>query len=372
MYRILSVDDESTNQKLIQSALGQYYELSFATSGEEALTLFQSVAPDLILLDVHMPGMDGLKVCREVRKLAAAEQLPIIFVSALTTLEDKLKGYEAGANDYIGKPILLPELASKVQLLLQQKQRYTEIESTLNGTRQAMFSAIHYAGELGEVIRFFENSYGANDFAELAKAIFSATDHLNLAVSVQLRSADREENFSSREIIPPLEAELLSLARKGGRIISLNNKSIYNGKGVTILVKNMPLDDSELCGRIRDHLAILLRACEAQLELIETRQQLRAVRNHQIDQLCREVSQQLNGVQELIGQCACELSDGYQEFALNLKEAALLADIDVRQQQALMSALKPLSHAQETSSKQQAAISQIIAGIITSLTTMRD
>src|SRR5215471_9390225 len=102
--RILLVDDSKTNIEVLVAGLKSDYKLNAALSGEQALQLATQVSPDLILLDVNMPGLDGYEVCRRLRARPASAEVPIIFLSALNEVGSKSTGFEAGANDYITKP----------------------------------------------------------------------------------------------------------------------------------------------------------------------------------------------------------------------------------------------------------------------------
>ncbi|AUL72446.1 two-component system response regulator [Pseudoalteromonas sp. 13-15] len=103
--RVLIVDDEPANLKVMREILGDQYRLSFAKSGEAALTLLEKELPKLILLDIMMPDMNGFEVCEHVKRNPKTAHIPIIFVTALGDESDEYKGFELGAVDYITKPI---------------------------------------------------------------------------------------------------------------------------------------------------------------------------------------------------------------------------------------------------------------------------
>ena len=113
--RILAVDDEPTNLQLLRQILQEQYGLLFAKDGERALQLAQQERPDLILLDVMMPGMTGYDVCRRLKRVEATAAIPIIFVTALADTADELTGFEAGAVDYISKPVSPPIVKARVR-----------------------------------------------------------------------------------------------------------------------------------------------------------------------------------------------------------------------------------------------------------------
>jgi signal transduction histidine kinase len=119
LHRILIVDDHPTNLAVLEELLGDTYPLTMVTSGEAALARAMEVAPALILLDVMMPGINGYETCRRLRALPMLQPPKIIMVSAKAMVVERLRGYEAGADDYVTKPFDPQELLAKVRVYLQ-------------------------------------------------------------------------------------------------------------------------------------------------------------------------------------------------------------------------------------------------------------
>lgn len=116
--RLLIVDDEQSNTHILEEILSFYsnYEYKVAYSGEEALSILKNYTPDIVLLDIMMPGIDGLEVCKRIRNNEKLKFLKIIMISGLTSITDRLKGYEVGADDYITKPFVEDELIAKLKV----------------------------------------------------------------------------------------------------------------------------------------------------------------------------------------------------------------------------------------------------------------
>ncbi|NOX25629.1 MAG: response regulator [Deltaproteobacteria bacterium] len=114
--RILIVDDTPSNIRVLHDLLKDKYRISIATNGFDALELARaSNRPDLILLDIMMPGMDGYEVCRQLKRSKKTREIPILFVTAKTEVEDEKKGLDLGAVDYITKPISLPIAFARIR-----------------------------------------------------------------------------------------------------------------------------------------------------------------------------------------------------------------------------------------------------------------
>lgn len=129
--KILIVDDDETNLKYLMIRLTQAgFEVTQAESGNEALELLGHYMPDLILLDIKMPGMDGFEVCKIVKGMEETEDIPIIFLTALSDTVDKLKGFETGGVDYITKPINFDEVNARVNAHLTLVKQHRELKAS--------------------------------------------------------------------------------------------------------------------------------------------------------------------------------------------------------------------------------------------------
>jgi len=119
--RILIVDDVKANIDVLVAALQDDYKLSVALNGEAALKSVKKAPPDLVLLDVMMPGMDGYEVCRRLRSDPETHELPVMFLTALDEVQSKMTGFEAGGTDYVTKPFEILEVKARVRSLLKAR-----------------------------------------------------------------------------------------------------------------------------------------------------------------------------------------------------------------------------------------------------------
>ena len=120
MPSILVVDDEEAVAQTIEHALRRDYQVWVVYSAMEALKVARRINPDLIILDILMPGMDGLEACRELRCDPILKSVPILFLTALGRVEDRIEGFEAGADDYLSKPFDIRELMLRVKAILRR------------------------------------------------------------------------------------------------------------------------------------------------------------------------------------------------------------------------------------------------------------
>jgi adenylate cyclase len=161
--KILIVDDTPHNVKMLADLLSaKGYAIVTAASGQEGLDRVEADQPDLVLLDVMMPGMDGYEVCRRIRADPKYGILPVVMVTALDPARERIKGLEAGADDFLTKPVNMAELIARVRSLLRIKDLYTTVQAQaaeladLNANlEQRVQAQVTQLERLGRLKRFF-------------------------------------------------------------------------------------------------------------------------------------------------------------------------------------------------------------------------
>jgi DNA-binding response OmpR family regulator len=161
--KILVVDDTPRNVKLLADVLTvKGYSVATAASGREALAQIEAEQPDLVLLDVVMPEMSGYEVCRKIRENPATQILPVVMVTALDPGEERVKGIDAGADDFLTKPINQAELLARVRSLLRIKELHDQVQTQAvelsewsKTLEQRVGAQVTQLERLGRLKRFF-------------------------------------------------------------------------------------------------------------------------------------------------------------------------------------------------------------------------
>jgi len=165
--RILVVDDTPANIQLLAATLkGKGYQISVATNGKQALEVVERVRPDLILLDVMMPEMDGFETCRRLKESDATKEIPVIFLTALAETADIVKGFELGAVDYVAKPFNTHELLARVSTHL-----------TMDELRRSLAAKNAELARAHELVR---RAFGRYVSEEVAASILKSPEGLEL------------------------------------------------------------------------------------------------------------------------------------------------------------------------------------------------
>lgn len=154
MYCILIIDDLNENLSLLINSLKKEYKIKIANNSKTALTILNEYKPDLILLDIIMPGIDGYELCRIIKKNEKTKEIPIIFITSLNDIDNEKKGFEVGGIDYIKKPfnILIVKNRIKAHLALANKNKLLKIEISkktkeLNETKIEIIRKLSKAAE---------------------------------------------------------------------------------------------------------------------------------------------------------------------------------------------------------------------------------
>src|SRR5215203_6503022 len=156
--RVLVVDDVPANVRLLEARLSaEYFDVRTATSGTDALAMCERAECDIVLLDIMMPDMDGFEVCRQLKKNASTHHIPVVIVTALDHPSDRLRGLEAGADDFLTKPVSDVALIARVRSLTRLKMMTDELRmraltSREIGIQDPENQAIADAGRAGRVL----------------------------------------------------------------------------------------------------------------------------------------------------------------------------------------------------------------------------
>ncbi len=275
LTKILAVDDEPFNLEIIEEILEDLdFELQVATSGPECLAMVEGYMPQVILLDVSMPQMNGYEVCKALKANPNTAHIIVMFVSARGTVEERMEGYSVGAEDYIVKPFGHDELKSKLKNLNQVLIEKQSLEKQVEDATSTAFNAMANSSEMGQIVNYIENIGFINNPQDLGKALIDCLQTFDLQSNVEFRHGDTIEHFALSGVCSPIVIELFDMLKNKGRLHEFSHRILVNYEMISLLILNMPDHDPDKHGRIRDHVCFIVSVTEQQLRAIMTKQML--------------------------------------------------------------------------------------------------
>ena len=278
-FRIFVVDDEPMMLDLLTEILSPDHAVEVFTSAAACLARLATQTPDLFLLDIGMPEMDGYALCRRIKDQAEWAGIPVTFVSGHDTIDARLQGYEAGGEDFIVKPIDAAELLRKVRVAERIVGEQRQLREQAHDAARTAMSAMTSMGELGAILAFLRKTFACTGGLELAQAIIGVLGQYGLSGAAQVRLGGDSQSCSRYGSNLPLEVAVLDYVRGLGRVFESKERAAFNYGGITVLVNNMPRADAEACGRIRDNLSMLAEGADARRQAIEIEETNRRTRD---------------------------------------------------------------------------------------------
>lgn len=306
MPKILIVDDDEFVLDYHVNTLSKHFSVATALNGKHALKQASEFNPDLILMDIQMPELDGYDTAETLRR--SGNHVPILFFSCLSSLEERLKAYDAGGNDFIAKPADPEEMLKKINVLLACPYAEKNREAS-----EIAIKALSDLSYLGQIIGFFRNSYRCQNLAQLADTIFSVTKLFGLRCSLIFRQPHQKPCYFDDGLTKNIDSALLESLQGAQRIMEFGYyRAAFNWQLASLLVKNMP-QDPEKCGAMKDYLAHLMEGIEQCAAKLIMEQNLR----HTIEQFSNTNENIKHGIFGLIDDMETQLESLFASFDVN-------------------------------------------------------
>lgn len=333
--KILIVDDDAIQCDLLAAVFEKEYEVVGLTAPEKAFEAVKRERPDLVVSDIAMPGMTGYQICRAIKADPETGDIPVIFLSGLVTLDDRLAAYEAGGEDFIGKPYAPAELREKAAIALRALATRASLKESVRQAFSTAMAAMSSVAEIGVVLNFIRQTFSCRSYDALARAMLAATAEYGLTAKVQIRGHDQTLFLNAQGESSPLEAAVLATLSGCGRIVDLRARSAFNFERVTLLVVDMPVADEERYGRMRDNLALLVEAADARVVALDAevavRQQEQAIRRlvDRSEQALRNIDQTNKTNRQTTAEIMNQMIDGIEQeffrFGLTAEQEKVLS-----------------------------------------------
>ena len=296
--KILIVDDSPEDIRLLMNELKGDFQITAATSADLALQMISETLPDIVLLDVNMPGTDGYTACSIIKDSPETASIDVIFLSSNDSTAEVLNGFSAGASDYLVKPYAPLILLSKINACIARRQDLHKLTEAAKYAGAVAMSAMSDTGDLGTIVNFLRSSFAIKTADDLCREICSAlsTFGLNACAHIYL---DDGEVFGATEGAPSeLEMNLIKrILNSPEPIITVGNRLLLIKPGVVLLIKNMP-EAAEKAARIKDHLMILLEGIVAKVISLNSQAKLNQLLSSNINRVIKDAEHALIAIRE--------------------------------------------------------------------------
>ena len=272
--KILLIDDDKLIHKIVRRSIEPSgFDLSLAFDGKEGFAKAIEFVPDVILLDVEMPGDNGYTVCSQLRDHPITEHIPVVFLSSHASINERLQGYEVGADDYLTKPFEAENLVARLKVLSKYRRDRLELQAQYQVAQNTAMIAMTGTSEFALAVQYMEKILGYQTVDETLNGLLDVIDRLYLDAIVLLNSDNQQQWFSTNGTISPLEKELV-LTASDKRFLDFGCRTLVRFEPMFMLVRNMPIEDMDRYGRVKDLMPVLLSATESKLHSIETQMSL--------------------------------------------------------------------------------------------------
>lgn len=277
---ILVVEDDPTMAEIIEEMIREDYSVFSVSNCESALRFIDEILPDLVLLDINMPGMNGVELCKELRKNRSRDDFAVIFISALADESQRIECYQAGGDDFLSKPVMATELKYKVNLALTRILERRALSSELTSSFATTMSALTTASEIGIVLNFLRLSFACDDYRSLCAEVVEALNCYELHGAVQIRGRLGSHSLGTNGICSAFDESILNKMFGHSRLFEFSSCLSCNYPNIIIIVKNLDRGNSERRGRMKDNIAFLAEAANVRIEAIDKSHLL--IEKHQI------------------------------------------------------------------------------------------
>lgn len=269
-FTVFVVDDDPLIIDVLQSILEADCTVETFASAEACQARLADRQPEMFLLDVSLPGMDGYTFCRQLKDDPLFSRIPLTFISSHDTIEARITGYDAGGEDFIVKPFEPEEVLRKLKVAQHIVQNQGSLSEQIDAAEHLTSLIMASMDETGILLQFMSKLIAWETTREVADGLLELLQRYRLDGVVQTRVGDVTQTISDTGIDMPLEVSVINHARDLGRIFEFKKRSVHNFEHVTLMINNLPIGDPDYCGRLRDHLSVAAQSADFRLKAIET------------------------------------------------------------------------------------------------------
>jgi len=263
---VLVVDPDPIHQELLDSMLGASMTLILANSASEALELFDFKHPELVLLEVDIPDINGYELCKKIKERSGETGCAIIFLAEAMSLEDKMVGYRYGCDDFISKPFQPEEVVTKAKRTLEIKKIQNKILQESSDAMHTALIAMKQSSDMGLILRFMEGNSTCRGFHSLGQSLIDLLK--NFSLDGRLIFKVKPRNIFVGNAGDKIDVDNFKLCFDNERFVGRGEKMVVNQQNVSLVVTNMPIKNKQNYNELKDIIGMLMNSVEARTQSI--------------------------------------------------------------------------------------------------------
>ena len=340
--KVLVVDDEIEIVDLVSSSLSQKFDVTGVSDPDAVMNVFAEKEFDLVILDINLGPITGYDLCGTMRSVS--QHTPVVFLSSLTGEQDVVRAYEVGGFDFICKPFRPRELQEKICKLISFYGEFNSVRESNDASQQVALDAMSLASKYGMIVSFLDTNVETQDIAALMASLDETCQGLGLHHATICYDDNGHQIHSSAT---PIEEKFIALVREQGRIVDHHQRSIFSAGHVSILIRNMPLEDPSQYGIIKDIFAPLVTGANSRVKSIFLTEALASARDDVINasqvmdqalskqssQLTTMISEYLSDIQSTL--MILELSESQEEYLLSQADEHMKSIVELVSDQSI-------------------------------------
>jgi len=327
---------ECDNDQELAEELDDNFDALITRDIKECLEAAATGTYKLVLIDATCDCIDAFDVTQQLKH---SLDVPVIWVTDKETNEQRLNAYDCGADDYLALEALKVELHGRLERIVINRIATEQLKSQLQQANEMAFIAMSDTSDLGTNIQFLLDVNNCNNLDELGMRLFQALQSYGLQCSLQMRSAYGSKNMEANGMAKELESKLLTELADEGRYIDYGKRSVMNYERVSLLVKNMPLDDEKKYGAIKDNVFSLLQGADARIEALDNLSSL-ALEKDLVRTMAVKMKELVSTVDESYQDVMRDIANVVEDMADGVDRSIQFLGMDEHQEKALQTTME--------------------------------
>ena len=331
-YKVLVMGD-ANNDSLV-GLLGKQYELEHVGSVDDCIRQVSADDVKLVLLNiVDNQQPVWLDVCRQLKDTPSVTDTPIVILARDSALDSKMAYYDAGCDDYVNSESM-SELQARLMRVIFNKVANDQLKQQLQQANEMAFIAMSDTSDLGVNVQFLLDVNTCDNLDELGMRVFKSLQSYGINCSLQIRGRHTVKNMEANGMAKEMESVLLQECKDKGRYVDFGRRSIMNYGSVSLLVKNMPMNDDKKYGAIKDNVFSLLQGADARVKALDNLESL-AMESLLVKRMAGQMRDLMKHVDSSYKGVMKDIADVVETMADGVESSIQFLGMDERQELAL-------------------------------------